>query len=816
MSNTYTNTIIDILNSFRDAINEREHLYGRFMVSLYNMCSETPSQEIINAIGLAIVPLDSILSDRQLSFLTEHYRDVVKSLVTDHILRLAYSNNPLPNEHAITAAINHTLNKGDRLFIIGSGINHFIMDSPANEIYGIETNPYLWGMGQIYLSSQGWNNVTVFRDARDVKRQLGIKTVLVLSATSLTIQLLKHEFYGCQEIVSILPKEACAAESYREFRAFLLNSRHLYSVTTTHDRKSGVSVFYCQNTTEIELSHTHSFIDKIAFWGRKFGSFAFSKDKQSGLAVFIRYMSNLLIIGVATAIVAMLITKNYDVKNVILILGGLSFAIYVAWIIAFLVKRENNNPPIQFTTVLQFGDSDYNGWNNLLRDSLKGPFACCHANKIRFTSITGEERSTLISSRSVLTKSILDDNFVSYVHSLDGDTRPLSSLITIVTPGNLPPEKEDLNVLKVHHYGAPLSLDYLSCEIKDFTNVGFKARKCIPAGTYIWRYDSQKPRLGHVSDDCALNNTFPHWQVLFFTPKTTTVEEPFLLRELLSDFVLEQLLWMSSSPSIEELLKIRIRVPSAEEQNRVLRADAFEKLNREHEAFVSMVTNHKHEVGNLLKFLYYDFDTLKFMIERTGGLSIEDIVDSKKGSTVRDYFNSIEGYKNAISQEMVNFWNDGYGKSEMFNLSECVSSFVKTKSTSPYRIEVCVPNDSVVVFSKKGLLTILRNIFVNAEKHGFTDKNRKDYVIRITQQEIKIEESVFARLIVSNNGNPLPEGINKANMFEKGVGTGNSEHIGCCTIKEICDQFCGSVYIEQHHHKEEFTLSYILDIPKPS
>ena len=71
---------------------------------------------------------------------------------------------------------------------------------------------------------------------------------------------------------------------------------------------------------------------------------------------------------------------------------------------------------------------------------------------------------------------------------------------------------------------------------------------------------------------------------------------------------------------------------------------------------------------------------------------------------------------------------------------------------------------------------LVNNILNNAKKHGFTNPNKKDYVVQINAS-IDVESSMY-RIDFRNNGNPLPEGMNKMRYGIKGEKAGKTAGTG--------------------------------------
>lgn len=71
---------------------------------------------------------------------------------------------------------------------------------------------------------------------------------------------------------------------------------------------------------------------------------------------------------------------------------------------------------------------------------------------------------------------------------------------------------------------------------------------------------------------------------------------------------------------------------------------------------------------------------------------------------------------------------------------------------------------------------LVNNILNNAKRHGFTDPNNKDYVVQINTS-INAESGMY-QIDFRNNGNPLPEGMNKMRYGIKGEKAGKTAGTG--------------------------------------
>ena len=90
---------------------------------------------------------------------------------------------------------------------------------------------------------------------------------------------------------------------------------------------------------------------------------------------------------------------------------------------------------------------------------------------------------------------------------------------------------------------------------------------------------------------------------------------------------------------------------------------------------------------------------------------------------------------------------------------------------------------------------LVSNIVDNARKHGFTDHSRKDYEIKVFLS-IDVEKNMF-QIDFKNNGNPLPEGMNKMRYGIKGEKAGQTAGTGMggSYVKSFVEHYGGDYEI---------------------
>ena len=112
-------------------------------------------------------------------------------------------------------------------------------------------------------------------------------------------------------------------------------------------------------------------------------------------------------------------------------------------------------------------------------------------------------------------------------------------------------------------------------------------------------------------------------------------------------------------------------------------------------------------------------------------------------------------------------------------------------------------------FSHDALERVMNNIISNAQAHGFTDKNRNDYILRFSWH---LEDTSLI-IEIENNGTPIPSDRNTSSLLEYGVSTALNKDghngIGCNEIDNIMHKYDGNVKIVSSPN-EVYTVKYVL------
>ena len=246
----------------------------------------------------------------------------------------------------------------------------------------------------------------------------------------------------------------------------------------------------------------------------------------------------------------------------------------------------------------------------------------------------------------------------------------------------------------------------------------------------------------------------------------------------------------------------------------------------------------KHALTQSLSSLEAMFYALNAFREcKDGKISDDDIISRVKGTTVRDAFEYlskglkgmmpvlehiadveytfnkpewidpelfIEDYIGKNENGWINFkpmitWGKGHNQTIEDIYDPLTRKKILNKGESWDQFE----------FPKDALARIFKNIVSNAESHGFTDRLRKDYVLKFSWH---IDDNVLI-VEIENNGSPIPSDRDTSSLLEYGVSTDlhhdGHNGIGCNEIDEIMQRYKGKVEIVSTPN-DEFTVKYVL------
>lgn len=322
---------------------------------------------------------------------------------------------------------------------------------------------------------------------------------------------------------------------------------------------------------------------------------------------------------------------------------------------------------------------------------------------------------------------------------------------------------------------------------------------------------------------------YTHRNNVAFVPEKSIILPQYLILELTKDYVKRKLEFRRPTEYGRHFRKLRIVVPPLEEQRAAIadyQSSLIAKLDiendilrsqREEEAKRELETR-KHRIGQVLNDVIPSFESLYAFIENSSEpLTKETEVDKLFHTSL---FEELTGIKKGLNKvtDLLKRLTDTVSFSEVTDIDFCDFIARNAKELKPTRYSVrwfgeLQENETPTVrFSEQDLKILFENIFDNALKYGFTDKNRGDYFIAVNFRCIEIERRPYLRIYVSNNGTPLPPGMNPTRVFEWGKGSGSG--IGGAQMKSIVAHYGGDIHLEElTNDPEGFTIRYVIFIP---
>lgn len=388
-----------------------------------------------------------------------------------------------------------------------------------------------------------------------------------------------------------------------------------------------------------------------------------------------------------------------------------------------------------------------------------------------------------------------------------------------------------------------LSDNYLNCEVVK-SDIEAKPHfvysvieSCLTAQPLF-----EKVKIGKLEIEKE-TNIGTYQETFFFQPKKEIIEETYLLKALVSDYVVSQVKAFSIGTTIkrlskEDFLNLMIPVPSLDIQKEGLMSGLERELKRtiklrekEHEEYVKDVHVKKHAIGQMMFGLNNSWSLLDDLRKEFNGNLNENVIigDGEDKMSIKDILDNIGLGIMRVSKAIESFTvgEDIIYKEEDLALAPFFENYCNTHKSHRYTITFQAPEGeyadkdlpvvecdengipvkisdtdfilregdatSIVKFSSNALERILDNICANAVAYGFVNRDTHNNNIRITMES---HENSYI-VCVSNNGMPANEKLDTKDIFNYGVTTSNSrgDHsgIGCYEIMKLMERFGGKV-----------------------
>lgn len=314
----------------------------------------------------------------------------------------------------------------------------------------------------------------------------------------------------------------------------------------------------------------------------------------------------------------------------------------------------------------------------------------------------------------------------------------------------------------------------------------------------------------------------------------TKILPGYLVTELTKDYVTDQVRRLSegnvmSRISLGHFLSILIQVPDTSrnslglaqekeivEQQSLLYYAKIEKelsalKDKQHEQYVKNLRQRKHRLQQVMNEFAPAFSLLDKCRKKNGGkLSDDDVVASRTGETVEDYFEKLGSIVSKVEDLITNLVEkENWGTPERIDMDSYVDAVPHSHLSDKYEMQIMheegvdedeeesgVSNARMVMVNKDDLGAIFDNIIANASKWGFTEDLRRDYRIRIMVSDTQFKNERAVKICISNNGTPIHESVDRSRLFEWGYGSGSG--IGGSQLKEIVEHYGGSIQLNEY------------------
>lgn len=352
--------------------------------------------------------------------------------------------------------------------------------------------------------------------------------------------------------------------------------------------------------------------------------------------------------------------------------------------------------------------------------------------------------------------------------------------------------------------------------------------------------------------------------ILAYTIQEKKVLPGYLINELSKEYVTRQITALFGKSTIpyfapEKLLEIEIYIPNLSKQKELLdkeKVDYFSlKLkeanleieqikNAKYLEYAQNISQRKHAISQVLNDFESSFNLISDRLIQNGSLEGSEVISSRSGETVNNYFTKIKMTVTRLL-DLVDVLNDNkqYGEPELIWLGSFLDDYCNNRLLQNFRIEYqqdIAENDLIlpevkfngeilggvmhrkgdkldlyaVSISRRDLTQMLDNIISNAKKHGFDNKNRNDYCIRIILHKKEIDGISGVAICISNNGSSLPKGMSKENVFIWGASSSNSTGIGLYQVRNIVEYFGGTAELNVYPKEPSgFSLEYEIVLP---
>lgn len=234
-----------------------------------------------------------------------------------------------------------------------------------------------------------------------------------------------------------------------------------------------------------------------------------------------------------------------------------------------------------------------------------------------------------------------------------------------------------------------------------------------------------------------------------------------------------------------------------------------EELVAKKTEYVNEVRMRKHDMGQKVFDLINTEDLLRYYVENRETENDLWPQIEEQLNHFRKTINELSDMLDQLSQE------ERFGTPELLDLNGYFSGLQHSSNINGFKLSYLLDRDSIldlqlsrmkdmdmidvssikamptVFMAKSDLQRVVSNVLANAQKHGFLDRNRKDYEVNI-RLEFNADKGMY-QIDFRNNGKPLPDGMNKMRYGIKGEKAGQTAGtgLGGSIVKSIVEHYKG-------------------------
>ena len=236
---------------------------------------------------------------------------------------------------------------------------------------------------------------------------------------------------------------------------------------------------------------------------------------------------------------------------------------------------------------------------------------------------------------------------------------------------------------------------------------------------------------------------------------------------------------------------------------------------------MTQIRQRKHSLTQVTSALALDWKDLnEYLLGNHGKFNEDDTINVLHPITIGELMTSISEHINTIETRIKHFTDEGwdYGLVEDIDLKEFIVNFINKHKSTRYKFSFNPSEDEmryIIRMPRRALEQVFENIVSNAVSHGFLNHdNETSYYIMFNIDYAHQDELV---LEVSNNGEPLPDGVDTEFIVAEGCSTkldhkeddkAECHHgLGGKEIFDILKKYDASINVLSSP-EEDFTVTY--------